>query len=77
MVHVSAAHEVTGELLRAVEDLLPQLSSSAHPLTLLELGQIVSSPATTLLVARHDASSQPRGEAVRPDAAGPEALTAR
>ena len=72
MVHVSAAHEVTDELLRAVRDLLPQLSSSAHPPTPLELDQILGSPATTLLVARHDASSQPRGEAGRPDAAGPE-----
>lgn len=46
--------EVTSEVMAALERLLPQLSTSAPPLTEAELGEIVASPATPLLVARGD-----------------------
>ena len=46
--------EADGELLAAVRRLLPQLSSSAHEPSDDEIGEIVSSPATVLLVARDD-----------------------
>jgi ribosomal protein S18 acetylase RimI-like enzyme len=45
---------VTPELVEAMGRLLPQLSSSAPPPTAAELGEIVASPATVLLVARVD-----------------------
>ena len=54
MVHVSAASQVTDELVSAVHRLLPQLSSSAPALSDAEIEEIVTSPATTLLVARDD-----------------------
>jgi len=54
MIHVYAASEVTDELIGAVHRLLPQLSTSAPELTDAEIAEIVSSPATTLLVARDD-----------------------
>jgi ribosomal protein S18 acetylase RimI-like enzyme len=44
---------VTTELVQAMGRLLPQLSATAPPLGARELGEIVDSPATTLLVARH------------------------
>ena len=46
--------EADGELLAAVRRLLPQLSSSAREPSDDEIGEIVSSPATVLLVARDD-----------------------
>lgn len=46
------ATEVTPELVAAFERLIPQLSSSNPPPTADELGEIVSSPATVLFVAR-------------------------
>lgn len=49
---VSIADEVTDELVDAFVRLTPQLSSSAPPPTAEELQEIVSSPATHLLVAR-------------------------
>jgi ribosomal protein S18 acetylase RimI-like enzyme len=45
---------VTPEISTAMHELLPQLSSSAPPLTDLELAAIVASPATLLFVARVD-----------------------
>ncbi len=45
---------MTDELVSAVHRLLPQLSSSAPALSVAEIDEIVSSPATTLLVARDD-----------------------
>ncbi len=44
--------EVTDELVEAFERLTPQLSSSSPPPTRGELDELVSSPATVLLVAR-------------------------
>jgi ribosomal protein S18 acetylase RimI-like enzyme len=51
---VSEATAADPELLRAILPLLPQLSSSPATLSLEELEQIVSSPATRLLVAKDD-----------------------
>jgi ribosomal protein S18 acetylase RimI-like enzyme len=49
---ISAATAVTDELVDSIARLLPLLSSSAPAPTAEELQAIVSSPATTLLVAR-------------------------
>jgi ribosomal protein S18 acetylase RimI-like enzyme len=54
VVHVTAANQMTDELVSAVHRLLPQLSSSAPALSDAEIEEIVTSPATTLLVARDD-----------------------
>jgi len=51
-ISVSEATEVTPELLGALRALVPQLSSSAPPLTETDLAAVVDSPATVLLVAR-------------------------
>lgn len=51
---VEIAHEATPELLAAMHHLIPQLSSSAAPMTMAELTAIVSSPATVLLLARNE-----------------------
>jgi ribosomal protein S18 acetylase RimI-like enzyme len=53
-VSVTVAEAVTSDLVAAVGRLLPQLSSSAAPPTPAELEELVSSPATQLLVARID-----------------------
>jgi ribosomal protein S18 acetylase RimI-like enzyme len=45
---------VTPEISSAMRELLPQLSSSAPPLTDDQLAEIVESPATLLFVARVD-----------------------
>ena len=60
MVRVSAVHEVTDDLMKAVQNLVPQLSSSAGPPSRREIEEIVSSPGTTLLVARDDALDEDR-----------------
>jgi len=62
VLRVLAAQDVTDELFAAVERLLPQLSSSARLPTRAELGQIVLSPATTLLVAREDEAVPANGD---------------
>jgi hypothetical protein len=51
-VEVSEATSVDDALFGDLRRLLPQLSSSASPLQLAELHQIVASPATVLFVAR-------------------------
>jgi len=51
---VSAATEVTDELLEALRRMLPQLSASAGQPTGAELAEILGSPATALLVAREE-----------------------
>jgi ribosomal protein S18 acetylase RimI-like enzyme len=51
---VVSATEVTDELMDACERLIPQLSSSNPAPTREELAEIISSPATVLLVARVD-----------------------
>jgi ribosomal protein S18 acetylase RimI-like enzyme len=53
-VTVEVATEATSELLDALGRLVPQLSRSAPPVGAAELAQLVSSDATTLLVARVD-----------------------
>lgn len=50
-VTVSEATRVTPDLVDALNRLVPQLSSSAPPLTEASLGAIVASPDTRLLVA--------------------------
>src|SRR5437879_13159766 len=51
-VRVEAATEATEELTRALARLVPQLSRSSPPPSREEVAQIISSPATTLFVAR-------------------------
>jgi len=51
---VVSATEATDELVEACKRLIPQLSSSNPPPTREELAEIISSPATVLLVARVD-----------------------
>jgi ribosomal protein S18 acetylase RimI-like enzyme len=51
---ISTATAVSDELVDAIGRLLPLLSSSAPPPTAADLDAIVSSPATTLFVARDD-----------------------
>ena len=55
-VAIEIATEATDELLEAWAILLPQLSSSAAPLTRAQLQEIVDSPAVTLFVARVEGS---------------------
>lgn len=45
---------VDPELTQAMRHLIPQLSSTAKPIESYDLESIVSSPGTTLFVARHD-----------------------
>jgi ribosomal protein S18 acetylase RimI-like enzyme len=52
-VLITQATKVTDEVVEAFARLVPQLSSSAAPPTRSELEAIVSSPATTILLA-HD-----------------------
>jgi ribosomal protein S18 acetylase RimI-like enzyme len=56
VLRVWPAREVTEELVRAVHHLLPQLSGSARLPSGLEIDEIVSSRATTLLLAADDGS---------------------
>jgi ribosomal protein S18 acetylase RimI-like enzyme len=51
-VEISLVDSVSDSLVEAFGRLLPQLSSSAAPLSRAELESIVASPATSLLVAR-------------------------
>ncbi len=51
-VRVEVLHEVTDEVVEAFGYLLPQLSSSAPPADRPVLERVVSSAATTLLIAR-------------------------
>lgn len=50
-VTVEVATRASNELLAGLNQLLPQLSSSAPPLTIGDLEALVRSPASTLLVA--------------------------
>lgn len=51
-VHVEIANEVTEELVTGLNHLLPQLSTSAAPLTTADVNELVASPATVVFVAR-------------------------
>ncbi len=53
---IEIASEVTTDLVEAFARLIPQLSRSAAPPGSAELGEIIASPATDLLVARDGAS---------------------
>lgn len=53
-IEVHECLAVTDELVDAMQRLIPQLSSSNPPPRPAELEEIVSSPATTLFVARHE-----------------------
>ena len=54
MIEVAAATSVDDELVAGLNALVPQLSSSASPLTREAVARIVGSPATTLYLARDD-----------------------
>lgn len=71
-MHVSAVREVTEDLVRAVHQLLPQLSGSARLPSGLEIDQIVTSQATTLIVARDDRLSDQEGQSQGPERDRPE-----
>jgi ribosomal protein S18 acetylase RimI-like enzyme len=51
-VSVEIANHVTDELVAGLNHLLPQLSSSASPLSADQVGQLVGSSSSTLFVAR-------------------------
>jgi ribosomal protein S18 acetylase RimI-like enzyme len=53
-VVIEVADRVTSELVDAMAALLPQLSSSASPLSAEELTEIIGSDATVLFIARVD-----------------------
>ena len=53
-VPVEIASQATEELLAACHRLIPQLSSSAKPMTNDELAEIVNSKSTSMFVARVD-----------------------
>ncbi len=50
-ITVEVAHHATEELRQCLNDLLPQLSSTAPPLEIGDLEAIIGSPAVTLFVA--------------------------
>ncbi len=54
MVRVEECQQVTDELVAAMATLIPQLSSSSPPPGARELGEIVGSDASHLLIARDD-----------------------
>src|SRR5438046_9834286 len=49
-MRIEAATEATQELLEALTALLPQLNPKLKPLTMERLSNVISDPATTLLV---------------------------
>ncbi len=55
-VEVAGVRAATAELVEAFARLLPQLSSSARPLALQDLEEIIRAPCNTLLVARDPAA---------------------
>ena len=59
---VEEATGATPELVEALARLVPQLSSSSPPPTAEQLAAIVTSPATTLLVARLGGEGEAQGE---------------
>jgi ribosomal protein S18 acetylase RimI-like enzyme len=58
-LRITVAASVDGELIEAMQRLVPQLSSSARVPGTVELQEMVSSPATNLLLAR-DTTQQDR-----------------
>jgi ribosomal protein S18 acetylase RimI-like enzyme len=53
-VEIEAVTQATSDLVESLNRLLPQLSSSAEPLTLNDVAWMVSSDVVTLYVARHE-----------------------
>ena len=53
-VHVEIASQASEELVAACHHLIPQLSSSAQPITVSELAEIINSDSTVMFVARID-----------------------
>ena len=53
-MNIEIATEVTAELTAALATLIPQLSSSADPVTEDVLRRILADPAITMFVARHE-----------------------
>jgi ribosomal protein S18 acetylase RimI-like enzyme len=51
-VYIAAAHTASPDLVAEIAPFVRQLSTSAAPLELKELSEILESPTTTLLVAR-------------------------
>jgi ribosomal protein S18 acetylase RimI-like enzyme len=64
VLRVWPASEVTEDLVRAVHHLLPQMSRSARLPSGLEIDEIVSSRATTLLLASDDGSGSDEADEV-------------
>lgn len=58
MVTVEEANEATAEVVAAIQRLVPQLSANAAVPTEAEIGEIVASAATVLLLARDDTSGE-------------------
>ena len=53
-ISVHVVTEASSELLAAMHRLVPQLSTTAAPMTLEDLVEVVSSPGTTFFVARDE-----------------------
>lgn len=53
-VHVEIASLVTEELVESLNQLLPQLSTNAAPLTTEDVTELVASPATVVFIARDE-----------------------
>jgi ribosomal protein S18 acetylase RimI-like enzyme len=53
VLRIEAATELSDELVDAFAHLIPQLSQRAEPPSRTDLEQIIASPRTTILVARH------------------------
>jgi ribosomal protein S18 acetylase RimI-like enzyme len=53
-VNVEIATETTAELTTALATLIPQLSSSADPITEDVLRRVLADPAITMFIARHE-----------------------
>jgi ribosomal protein S18 acetylase RimI-like enzyme len=64
VLRVWPAREVTEDLVRALHRLLPQMSRSARLPSGLEIDEIVSSRATTLLLASDDGSESDEADEV-------------
>ena len=53
-MNIEIATDATDELVEALNRLVPQLSSSAEPMSTTLVGRVLSDPAITLFVARDD-----------------------
>jgi ribosomal protein S18 acetylase RimI-like enzyme len=53
-VHVEIANEASEELVEGLNHLLPQLSTSAAPLVIADVADLIASPSISLFIARED-----------------------